>query len=167
MPDESSPYDKPKPDQGLAQIYRLQQWVLVRHAAAWRPPTDVYAAQGRLVVVVEIAGMRDQDFHIVLQGQRLLISGARPHETLADCAYHQMEILHGEFRTEVELPWPVAQDQVTAVYQDGFLRVELPHAPQHKVPITHVKADIPQPLTDTDPRTDAPPLSHTDRGTEK
>ncbi len=162
MPDESSPYDKPKPDQGLAQIYRLQQWVLVRHTAAWRPPTDVYELTGQLVVVVEIAGMHDKDFHIMLQGQHLVISGVRQRETQADCAYHQMEILHGEFRTEVELPWPVAQDQVTAVYQDGFLRVELPRAPQRKVQITHVEANTP----DT-PHTHTQPLSETDRGTEK
>ena len=165
MPDESSPYDKPEPDQGLAQIYRLQQWVLVRHTTAWRPPTDVYETQGRLVVVVEIAGMRDGDFHIVLQGRRLLISGMRQREALAGCAYHQMEILHGEFRTEVELPWPVAQDQVTAVYQDGFLRVELPRAPQHKVPITHAEADTPN--TPRPTHTEPQPLSDADRGTEK
>ena len=165
MPDESSPHDRSKLDQGPAQIYRLQQWVLVRHAAAWRPPTDVYEAQGRLVVIVEIAGMRDKDIRIMLQGRRLLVSGARQREALADCAYHQMEILHGEFHCEVELPWPVAQDQVTAVYQDGFLRIELPRAPQHKVPITHVEADTPAPPKPI--RTDPRPWSDADRGTEK
>ena len=165
MPDQSSPYDRPEPDRGLAQIHRLQQWVLVRHTAAWRPPTDVYELQGRLVVVVEIAGMHDKDFRIVLQGHRLLISGVRQRETLADCAYHQIEIMHGEFRTEVELPWSVAQDQVTAVYQDGFLRVELPRAPQRKVPITHIEADPAHPLPTS--HTDTQSLSDTDKGTEK
>ena len=162
MPDEPSPYEKPEPNRRAAQIYRLQQWVFVRHAAAWRPPTDVYETQDRLVVVVEIAGMRDNDFQIVLHGRHLLISGTRQHEARAHCAYQQMEILHGEFRTEVELPWPVAQDQVAAVYHDGFLRVELPRAPQHKVPITHIEADTPDP-THADPQT----LSDTDKGTEK
>ena len=165
MPDESSSRNRTEPDQGSAQIYRLQQWVLMQHAAVWRPPMDVYEAQGRLVVIVEIAGMRDTDIHIVLQGRRLLVSGARQRETLADCAYHQMEILHGDFRCEVELPWPVAQDQVAAVYQDGFLRIELPRAPQHKVPITHVEADTSAPQKPT--HTDSQPLSDADRETEK
>ncbi len=165
MPDEPSAYDKPEPDRGLAQIYRLHQWVFVRHTAAWRPPTDVYELPERLVVMVEVAGMHDQAFHVVLQGRRLLISGARQRETLADCAYHQMEILHGEFRTEVELPWPVDQDQATAVYQDGFLRVELPRAPQHTVQITHIEVDTPAPPFST--HADTKPLSDSDRGTEK
>ncbi len=164
MPDESSPYDGPEPNQELAQIYRLQQWVLVRHTTAWRPPTDVYEWQGRLVVVVEIAGMHDQDFRIVLQGQRLVVGGVRAHKTQMDCAYHQMEILHGEFRTEVELPWPVAQDQVTAAYRDGFLRIELPHAPQRKVPITHIEAAPDTPIL-TQPNVQS--RSDANRGIEK
>ncbi len=165
MPDESSPYDRSEPDQGLAQIYRLRQWVLVRHSAAWRPPTDVYEHQGRLVVVVEIAGMHDEDFQIVLQGRRLTISGVRQRETLADCAYHQMEILHGAFRTEVELPWSVAQEQVTAVYHDGFLRVELPRAPQRRVHITRLEAETPENPRTTPAQTQ--PFSDADQGTEK
>ena len=119
----------------------MQRWVIVRHTTAWHPPTDVYEINNRLVVAVEIAGMRDGDFNVTLQGQRLTISGTRRRMTDPDCAYYQLEISFGDFRTEVELPWPVSRDEVSATYRDGFLRVELPHAEAQKVQIVNVDVE--------------------------
>ena len=121
----------------------MQRWVIVRHTTAWHPPTDVYEINDRLVVAVEIAGMRDGDFNVTLQGQRLTISGTRRRLTDPDCAYYQLEISFGDFRTEVELPWPVSRDEVSATYRDGFLRVELPHATAQKVQIVNVDVEEP------------------------
>ncbi|MGQ9849580.1 MAG: Hsp20/alpha crystallin family protein [Aggregatilineaceae bacterium] len=113
----------------------MRRWVVVRHATVWRPPTDVYEQDDRLIVVVEIAGMHHSEIQVTLQGQRLIVSGVRQRHAARDCAFHQLEIPYGEFRTEVSLPWPVARDQVTASYRDGFLRIELPHAPAQKIQI--------------------------------
>jgi HSP20 family protein len=121
----------------------MQRWVIVRHTTAWHPPTDVYEINDRLVVAVEIAGMRDGDFNVTLQSQRLIISGTRRRLTDPDCAYYQLEISFGDFRTEVELPWPVSRDEVSATYRDGFLRVELPHATAQKVQIVNVDVEEP------------------------
>jgi HSP20 family protein len=41
-------------------------------------------------------------------------------------AYHQLEILSGEFISLVELPVPVQYDKVSADYADGFLTITLP-----------------------------------------
>lgn len=130
-----------------------RRWVIVRHATAWHPPTDVYETDGRLIVIVEIAGMRDSDFNVTLHGQRLTISGVRQRITQADSAFHQLEIAFGEFRTTVSVPWPVQRDAVAATYRDGFLRVELPHAPAHKVQIV----DVDEQLADETPDADAGP----------
>ncbi len=119
----------------------LRRWVIVRHATVWQPPTDVYEQDRRLIVLVEIAGMREGDFNVTLQGQQLIISGVRQRMTREDSAFHQLEIPFGEFRTEVSLPWPVARDDVSAQYRDGFLRVELPHAPAQKIQIVNLEVD--------------------------
>jgi HSP20 family molecular chaperone IbpA len=37
-----------------------------------------------------------------------------------------MEIDHGSFCREVELPHDVARDRISAVYRDGLLWIELP-----------------------------------------
>ncbi len=146
MPDESSPYhklDKSELEVGLDTDpgEAVRRWVIVRHTTIWAPPTDIYELADRLIVVVEIAGMRDGDFSVLLQGQRLIISGVRERNATSDCAYHQLEIRFGDFRTEVNLPWPVLRDEVSAVYRDGFLRVELPRAHAQKIQIVQVEMD--------------------------
>jgi HSP20 family protein len=139
MPDETAPHDKPEPDTGDDTLdSSRQRWVIVRHTTVWHPPTDVYERDERLIVVVEIAGMRDGEFSVVLDGQRMVISGTRQRVAGPDCAYHQLEIPFGEFRTEVSLPWPVTRDDVVATYRDGFLRVELPHVPAQKIQVLDV-----------------------------
>jgi HSP20 family protein len=115
-----------------------ERWVIVRHGSRWHPPTDVYELDDRLVVVVEVAGMRDGDFSVVLHGQELVISGVRQRTSPGDCAYHQLEIPFGEFRAEIALPWPVLRDDVTAAYRDGFLRVELPRTQKQQIQIVTV-----------------------------
>jgi HSP20 family protein len=98
----------------------------VRHGRIWVPPTDVYETEDMLVVLVELAGVRQSDFSVSLFDRRLTISGVRADRGPARRAYHQMEVPFGEFRTEVELPVQVDTTKVDAEYADGFLRVSMP-----------------------------------------
>lgn len=109
-------------------------WVVFRHVRAWEPPTDVYENEGGLVVQVEIAGLREDDFSITLSERVLVIEGTR-RDPEPKRAYHQIEIRYGEFRAEVYLPWSVDPDRVEATYESGFLRVLLPRPPAHRVPV--------------------------------
>jgi len=110
------------------------RWLLMRQHKVWRPPTDVYETDSNVIVKVEIAGMQGQDFSVSLHAQVLLISGVRrdPTEKLA---YQQLEILCGQFATEVYIPWTVDEDAIKATYQDGFLSVLLPKAVPRRVPV--------------------------------
>jgi HSP20 family protein len=125
---DSSPQD----EQGA------HRWVMMRQSNLWRPPTDVFELADRLVVMVEISGMRDGEFNVILQDRRLVISGVRRSAVNERIAFHQMEIRNGEFRTEINLPWPISRDGVSANYKEGFLRVELPHARNQQIQIVDV-----------------------------
>jgi HSP20 family protein len=109
-------------------------WRLSVRSPAWRPPADIYETEQAFIVRVEIAGMRESDFAIELNGRYLSIRGVRP-DPAERRAYHQMEIRFGEFLFEVELPAHIEVDQVQAIYQNGFLRVTLPKARPRQVPI--------------------------------
>jgi HSP20 family protein len=109
-------------------------WRVTLRSHVWRPPTDVYETENEIVVRVEIAGMKEEDFSIELNDRYLSIHGARP-DVPERRAFHQMEIRFGEFNTEVELASPVIADRVEAVYRDGFLRVVLPKAQARKIQI--------------------------------
>jgi HSP20 family protein len=103
------------------------QWHITIRSPLWRPPTDVFETEEKIIVRVEIAGMREQDFILELDGRMLSIRGVRP-DVSARRAYHQMEIRFGEFSIEIELPVAVVAQQVEAVYENGFLLVSLPKA---------------------------------------
>lgn len=91
----------------------------------WSPPTDEYETDEAYVVRVEIAGMREEDFEVVIENEALLISGFRP-DVAERRAYHQMEIRFGKFATAIGLPGPVNMDEARADYKDGFLTIVLP-----------------------------------------
>ncbi len=91
----------------------------------WRPPTDVFETEDALVVRLEVAGMRPEDFQITLEDRTLVIRGVR-HEPEAVRAYQQMEIRFGAFEVIVVLATPVQSEEVAADYREGFLTVRLP-----------------------------------------
>ena len=96
-------------------------------SSVWSPPTDMYETEEVYVIRVEIAGMREDDFEVLLENNALLISGSRPDFTERR-AYQQMEIRFGKFSTALNLPGPVNIEQARAEYRNGFLTVVLPKA---------------------------------------
>ena len=107
-------------------------------APVWQPPTDVYEIDDAIIVCIEIAGMREEDFSIQINGKLLSIRGIRldsAEERSYQRGYHQMEIRFGEFSVDLELPLAVQADRVEAEYKHGFLRIVLPKALPRKVPI--------------------------------
>lgn len=110
-------------------------WLAGRRTHLWRPPTDVFETEEALVVQMEIAGMRREDFYLAVQGQRLIIAGVRNPQPATPRAYQQMEVSFGEFRVDVELPALVNREALTAEYADGFLRVTLPKLQPRRVEV--------------------------------
>jgi HSP20 family protein len=98
---------------------------LTMRSPAWRPPTDVYESDEAVIIRVEIAGMHETDFSIILDGRFLSIRGVRQDVTERR-AYHQMEIRFGEFNVDVEMPAAIDVENVQATYQNGFLKIVLP-----------------------------------------
>jgi HSP20 family protein len=103
-------------------------------ASVWSPPTDMYETEKTYVARVEVAGMREDDFEILVENNTLLISGARPDYTERR-AYQQMEIRFGKFSTSVHLPGPVNMEQARAEYKDGFLTVTIPKATPNQIKV--------------------------------
>jgi len=110
--------------QNLPEAARLR---IATRSHVWRPPTDVFETDEAVVVRVEIAGMQENDFSIIIDGRLLSIRGLRS-DVLERRAYHQMEIRFGEFATDVELPYQISVSEIEAVYSNGFLQIRLPKA---------------------------------------
>ena len=112
-----------------------KRWRNSVRSPIWRPPTDVFETEQYVIIRVEIAGMREEDFSISLTGDQLIVKGNRP-DIQERRAYHQMEIFFGEFYVEVNLPVPVLADEVIAEYEAGFLRLIFPKDKPKKVRVS-------------------------------
>jgi len=106
----------------------------------WVPNTDVYVTDGGLVIKVELAGMRREDLELVVENNRLKISGHRPDGCRAPkCTFLVMEINYGAFESIIELPPGYDLSQAKAAYQNGFLRIDVPEqgqSPQKSHPVS-------------------------------
>lgn len=93
----------------------------------WVPNTDVYLADEGLIIKVEIAGIRREELELTAEGNRLKISGFRPDGCRASkCKFLVMEINYGAFESVIEIPPGYDLSQARAMYQNGFLRVDVP-----------------------------------------
>ena len=114
------------------EILHAVSWQV--QSSIWSPPTDVYETDDAYAVRVEIAGMREDDFEVVVENNTLLISGNRP-DIPERRAYHQMEIRFGKFATAIGLPGPVDIDHAVAQYADGFLTISLPKSKPNQIKV--------------------------------
>jgi len=93
----------------------------------WRPDADMYETATALEVLVELAGLDEDDFEVQLFEDALVVEG---HRRLPSCAegavYHAAGIRQGPFHVEVVLPSAVDADRVEARYERGLLRITLP-----------------------------------------
>ena len=93
------------------------------------PAVDIYETADQIVIVAEIAGIRDQDLELDVDGLLCTIRGERkPAPRVEKREFRQMEISHGPFQRELFLPAAVNPDAVETVYKDGMLQITLPKA---------------------------------------
>ena len=103
---------------------------------AWRPPVEAYETDDALVVLVELAGMSEDEIEVVLDDSVMTVRGnRRPAICEERRTVHTMGILYGPFAAEVYLPFSVEHEGVEATYEAGVLRVRLPRAAVTRVSI--------------------------------
>lgn len=107
---------------------------------AWRPPLEVYETESSLMVITEIAGLTDDQFEVIVDDAVLTIRGERLPARCDDRKIvHEMGIRYGTFAADVYLPFSVDHDAVTATYDHGFLRIELPRGAATRVRVANTE----------------------------
>ena len=92
----------------------------------WRPEVDAYETAASIEILVDLAGVEEDDFEIHLFEDVLLVEGSRQLPApKAAAMYHAANIRQGPFRVEVRLPVPVDPERVDAHYDRGVLRITL------------------------------------------
>jgi HSP20 family protein len=128
--------DLEKEFQQLQQMMErsLEQWIQRRRspfltAGEWTPPMDIYETEAALVILVEIAGVKKEDLRVMVEGNRLMMTGYRQSRAPGNrigCA--QLEIDYGRFGRTIVLPSQIEREKITVTYQDGFLEIIVPRS---------------------------------------
>ena len=100
----------------------------------WTPNVNLYETETAYVVCVDLSGVDKAKIDIEVAGDRLTLHGNRtvpaweppPGYPNGRVRVHLMEIDHGTFAREVELPNNVQRENISAKYKEGMLWIELP-----------------------------------------
>jgi HSP20 family molecular chaperone IbpA len=93
----------------------------------WRPAVDIYETDTTIEILVELAGVEEDDFEVQLFDDTVVVAGLRRPPTCQEGAvYHAAGIRQGPFQLELLLPVPVDSERVEARYFLGLLRITLP-----------------------------------------
>ncbi len=101
----------------------------------WQPNVNLYENEQSYIVCVDLAGVDKDKIDLSVVDSHLILRGARPVPACTPdtqspepgkVKVHLMEIDHGSFAREVELPVDVHKERISARYVDGMLWIELP-----------------------------------------
>jgi HSP20 family protein len=94
--------------------------------ARWRPDVDLYETAAAIEIVVDLAGVEEEDIDVQLYDDVLVVEGRRALPSCpSEARYHTAAIRQGPFQVALPLPSPVEPDLAEASYDRGLLRVTL------------------------------------------
>lgn len=104
---------------------------------AFQPAVNLYETDAAYLVCVDLSGVDKEsvDLHVIdnrlaLRGRREVPPCPENLQTSSDvpcrAKIHLMEIDHGPFARDVELPSDVHHERISASYRNGLLWIEIP-----------------------------------------
>jgi HSP20 family protein len=95
-------------------------------AAAFAPAVDVYENGEKVVLKLDVPGIKEEDLDIRVENQTLTVRGERKFEKEEkEENFHRIERRYGSFYRSFSLPTTVDTENVQASYEAGVLKLEL------------------------------------------
>lgn len=93
----------------------------------WRPDTDTYETPTTIEIIVDLAGVDEEDLEVQLFEDALVLEGRRPPPSCQEGAVYQaVGIRQGPFQVSLPLAARIDPERVEARFHRGLLRVTLP-----------------------------------------
>ncbi len=94
---------------------------------AWVPPVDILESGEAIRIELDLPGLSPEDVEITVENGVLTVRGERRFREAAEGeTYHRVERAYGEFERSFQLPRSVDAERISARFEAGVLRVELP-----------------------------------------
>lgn len=90
------------------------------------PAVDVYDDAQKIVLKLDVPGIKQEDLDIRLENQTLTVKGERKFEKEEkEENFHRIERRYGSFMRSFTLPQTADPEKVSADYKDGVLQIEI------------------------------------------
>jgi HSP20 family protein len=93
----------------------------------WTPPLEVLERDGKLIIRAELPGVKEDDVHVELTDEGIVIQGERrlEDEERGD-GFYRSERSYGQFYRLIPLPEGAEAEQAAAEFKNGMLEVSVP-----------------------------------------
>jgi HSP20 family protein len=103
------------------------------YAASFVPPVDIYEDEHKIVLKIEIPGMRLDDLDVRLENNTLTVKGERSFVNEGkEENFHRVERRYGSFYRAFTVPNTINPEGIKAQYEAGILNLELAKKPESK-----------------------------------
>ena len=101
--------------------------------AQWSPTVEVAERDGKLEVVADLPGIKENDVKVEVTDEGLVIQGERKqqHEEKRE-GYYRSERSYGQFYRVIPLPEDANVDQARAEFHNGELHISIPVPEQQR-----------------------------------
>jgi len=115
-------------------------------AASFVPPVDIYEDDQKIVLKLEVPGMKLEDFDVQIENDTLSVRGERKFEKEEkEENFHRIERRYGSFFRSFSLPNTVDAQKVEANYDAGVLKIALAKREESKPKQIKVQVGAGQP----------------------
>src|ERR1700761_1698681 len=102
-------------------------------ATSFVPPVDIYEDEHKLVLKIEIPGMRLEDLDVRMENNTLTVKGERSFVSEGkEENFHRVERRYGSFYRAFTVPNTVNPEGIKAEYDAGILNLQLEKKPESK-----------------------------------
>jgi HSP20 family protein len=120
-----------RPSKSMAEQMMQKGYFNFCPSETWTPSVNLYETDHAYLVCVDLAGVDKTKIDVERVDNQLTIRGTRgvpANDAIADGRprVHLMEIDHGAFCRQVELPDDVVREEISAEYVNGMLWIEIP-----------------------------------------
>lgn len=97
------------------------------------PPLDIYEDDHKIALKIEVPGIDEKDIDVHIEGNTLIVHGERKLEKEEkEENFRRVERHYGSFMRSFTLPGSVDSGQVSAEYDKGVLKINLPKKAEAK-----------------------------------
>lgn len=98
-----------------------------RGMQAFTPAINMYETDKAVVVETPLAGVKPENVEVSVEKGVLTLKGeSKSEHEVEEKNYYRKEVRSGSFYREIALPTPVAEDKVSADFEDGMLKITCP-----------------------------------------